>query len=786
MRWTSGVQFAPHGPPTLRGSFWFFLFLVFFAHARAQTLPPADVARVYAQAAEAARELQPQAVIAIVDRDGRALWVRRADGSGTVSAAERAIAVSKAGTGVFLSSNQQAFSSRTAGFIIQQNFPPRVLNRPPGPLVGVGFSNLAFSDVNYFRETDGRRIPGSRLYGSPGGVPLYLEGKLVAGVGVTGDGTEQEDASIVGEDVDEIIALSGQVGYAPADAIRGSHVFLDGIRVPYVNSAARRPGTGPAGPAVTVPEVPAVVWPTAVLGGVAGEVRSALRGDPVPGTIDGQARLSAAEVRQILSSAAARTLVTRAGIRLPAGVPMQVFITVVNNPNQPGQAPAVLGTFRTPDATVFSWDVAAQKARTALFFSSNTRAYSARTVGFLAQSNYPPGLQNQAPGPFNGLQERFSLPVLVGPTAGAVNGNLPNGITIFPGGFPLYRNGVLIGAIGVSGDGIEQDDLVAAAGTVGFQPDIAIRADTFTYRGARLPYAKFPRDAEARPAGAAVAGFAAGGPAEAPGDFLNLSARGYSGPDGPLILGFVTDSAGPAALLLRGIGPGLAQFSIPDALTAPSLVLRNSAGVAVAENAAWARAGNAAEIVATSARVGAFPLATGSADNAVLTALAAGAYTVTVGPGAGGAGTALAEIYGTAAPAEPGTLRNISIRGRVAGDEQPLMAGLVVAPGAARTVLIRGIGPSLADFGVAAPLGSVRLRLFNSAGQLVVEGAPSPGDSNAAEIRGVAAAVGAFPLAADATDPALLVALGPGSYTIEVTGRAGSAGEVLAEVYAVP
>ena len=788
MRCTSGVNFAPPSPPILRGSFCFFLVLGFCALGRAQTLPAVDVARVYAQAAEAARDLQPQAVIAIVDRDGRALLVRRADGSSNVSAAERAIAVSKAGTAVFLSSGQHAFSSRTAGFIIQQNFPPRVLNRPPGPLVGVGFSNLAFSDVNYFRETDGRRIPGTRLYGSPGGVPLYQDGKLVAGVGVTGDGTEQEDYSIVGADVDESIALSGQAGYAPAEAIWGSHVFLDGIRVPYVNSAPRPPAAGAvAGPAAPVPPTVApVVWPTDVLGGVPGEVRGAIRGDPLPGTINGQARLSAAEVRQILGNAAARTLVTRAGIRLPAGVPMQVFITVVNNPNQPGQAPAVLGTFRTPDATVFSWDVAAQKARTALFFSSNARAYSARTVGFLAQTHFPPGLQNQAPGPFNGLQERFSGPLLLGPTAGTANGNLPNGITIFPGGFPLYRNGVLIGAIGVSGDGIEQDDLVAASGTVGFQPDVSIRADAFTYLGARLPYAKFPRDSEARPAGAAVAGFSPLVATEAAGDFLNLSARGYSGPDGPLILGFVTDSVRPAPLLLRGIGPGLTQFSIPNALAAPSLVLRNSAGVAVADNSAWASAGNSAEIVATSARVGAFPLATGSADNAVLTALAAGAYTVAVGPGAGGAGTALAEIYGTGAPAEPGTLRNISIRGRVSGDEQPLIAGLVVAPGAARTVLIRGIGPSLADFGVAVPLGAVRLRLFNNAGQLVAEGAPSQGDSNAAEIRGVADVVGAFPLAAEATDPALLVALGPGSYSIEVTGRPGSAGEVLAEIYAVP
>ena len=764
------------------------LFGGWVASGRSQTLPSADIARVYAQAAAAARELQPRAVIAIVDRDGRALLVRRADGSENVSAAERAIAVSKAGTGVFLSSNQQAFSSRTAGFIIQQNFPPRVLNRPPGPLVGVGFSNLAFSDVNYFRETDGRRIPGSRLYASPGGVPLYRDGKLEAGVGVTGDGTEQEDASIVGADTDEVIALSGQVGYAPAAAILGSRVFLDGIRVPYVNSEPRPVAAGAGGgPAVPAPAAVApVVWPVDVLGGVPGEVRGAIRGDPLPGTINGQARLSAAEVRQILGGAAARTLVTRAGIRLPAGVPMQVFITVVNNPNQAGQPPAVLGTFRTPDATIFSWDVSVQKARTALFFSSDTRAYSARTVGFLAQAHFPPGLQNQAPGPFHGLQERFSAPLLLGPGAGPANGNLPNGLTIFPGGFPLYRNGVLIGAIGVSGDGIEQDDLVGASGTFGFQPDPAIRADTFTYLGARLPYAKFPRDAEARPAGAPVAGFANLAAAEAAGDFLNLSARGYSGPDGPLILGFVTESARPEPLLLRGIGPGLSQFAVANPLASPALVVRNSAGVAVADNAGWAGAANAAEIVATSARVGAFPLAAGSADNAVLTALSAGAYTVLVGPGAGGAGTALAEIYGPTAPAEPGTLRNISIRGRVSGEEQPLIAGLVVAAGGARTVLIRGIGPSLAGFGVAAPLGAVRLRLFNRAGQLVAEGASAPGDSNAAEIRGVAATVGAFPLAAEATDPALLVALGPGAYSVEVTGRPGSAGEVLAEIYAVP
>jgi hypothetical protein len=72
--------------------------------------------------------------------------------------------------------------------------------------------------------------------------------------------------------------------------------------------------------------------------------------------------------------------------------------------------------------------------------------------------------------------------------------DLPNGITIFPGGFPLYRNDVLIGAIGVSGDGVDQDDIVGASGTHDFLAPDAIRSDQFFFRGTRLPYAKFPRD----------------------------------------------------------------------------------------------------------------------------------------------------------------------------------------------------------------------------------------------------------------------------------------------------
>ena len=59
---------------------------------------------------------------------------------------------------------------------------------------------------------------------------------------------------------------------------------------------------------------------------------------------------------------------------------------------------------------------------------------------------------------------------------------------------PLYRGGVLVGGLGISGDGIEQDDFVAAGGARGFEAPDAIRADQVMVQGARLPYLKFPRN----------------------------------------------------------------------------------------------------------------------------------------------------------------------------------------------------------------------------------------------------------------------------------------------------
>jgi uncharacterized protein GlcG (DUF336 family) len=494
-----------------------------------------DVQTIINHAVTRAAAISPNSVIAVTDREGDVLgvWVMH---SNDATDPEVATAVSKAGTAAYLSSNQNAFTSRTAGFIIQQHFPPGVINAAPGPLVGVGLSNLFISDINKFRgphsvitfsATPGKTIqpvPNTSLDGTPGGVPLYKNGQLVGGLGVTGDGipgpipdfrAENPFIFIDGYDKDEDIALAGQHGYAPSSAILATNVFINGIRLPYVNSSTVFSNVtvqrGHADSHYPIRSAPVPFpYPVATVGGVSGQIRQPIQSDPRSGTINGQSRLTAAEVRSILSHAAHETCITRAGIRLPVGVSMKAFITVVNNPDEEGVAPVVLGTFRTGEATLFSWDVAVQKARTVIYYSRHDFlnfgvkvAMSVRCVGFLAQCNYPPGIDGNSQGPFNGQQERFSsllgnhcdpAGIRFDPTSANVNPALPNGITIFPGAFGLYRNGVLVGAIGISGDGVDQDDIAGAAGCHDFLAPFAIRSDQFLFRGARLPYAKFPRD----------------------------------------------------------------------------------------------------------------------------------------------------------------------------------------------------------------------------------------------------------------------------------------------------
>jgi uncharacterized protein GlcG (DUF336 family) len=210
--------------------------------------------------------------------------------------------------------------------------------------------------------------------------------------------------------------------------------------------------------------------------------------------------LSAADVKQVLDNAESTANQTRAAIRLPPGVKARMVIAVADLNG------AIIGLRRMSDATVFSIDVAISKARNMVYFNSTSRtaadltgvpvgtAVTNRTISFGAQPLYPPGIDGSTPGPFfNIFLQDLANPCTQGMQAGPPN-ILKSGIVFFPGSAGLYRNGVLVGGLGVSGDGVDQDDYVTSGGTLGFEAPANIRADQIIDQGVRLPYFKFPRN----------------------------------------------------------------------------------------------------------------------------------------------------------------------------------------------------------------------------------------------------------------------------------------------------
>jgi uncharacterized protein GlcG (DUF336 family) len=500
----------------------------------AEPLTAAEVDRVVAQAAAEAARQGLRAHVAVTDAEGRLLALfRMAGAADTVRIPGRpgeglggrelpagAAAHSKAGTGALLSSGGQAFSTRTASFIVQQHFPPGIDLTPGGPLFGVQFSSLPC------RGEQGPALPLG-LAGDPGGFPLYRAGVVVGGVGVEGDGRYGIDRDAISADDEddalreEASALAGTRGFEASPDIEASRILADGIRLAWSN----------VDPAASTSSAVAGVYELAPRAGQASPLAPAMSG-PVRGQVDpllpvraGRV-LSAADVGHILEQAAAQTVRTRAAIRQPLGSHARVSIAVVDVDGR------LLGFFQNEDAPRFGIDVSVQKARTAAFFSSpaaggalrsaglgryvgdlpldGSVAFSTRAVGVLAQPLFPSGIDGTDPGPFSvalpawspfhtGLQLDLVQDRLLGTAAGpgcTAIAALPNGITIFPGGIPVYRNGAFAGAIGVSGDGVDQDDLIAAAGSAGFEAPAERRSDRLVFRGVRLPWIKFPRHPE--------------------------------------------------------------------------------------------------------------------------------------------------------------------------------------------------------------------------------------------------------------------------------------------------
>lgn len=515
-----------------------------------QALTPGDVSVILQQAITATRQLGSAGTFAVLDRVGNVLAVYQMSGApttttingqlGAAGGLEGAVvpatlaAISKAGTGAYLSSQGNAFSTRTASQIIQEHYDPGQTNAPGGPLSGVQFSQLVCSDVTLKGQGSAGPHPlPLGLAGDPGGFPLYKNGDIVGGIGVEFDGIYTVDRNIFDyEDMpEERVALAATVGFeAPSERV-ASNVSVAGRSLRYSDL-----GYSDLTPSETLQELE-----SGGLQAVPGYCGAQIRGGVTFGTpesgiamttragvpaavltgryptkagrpLPNGSQLQVSDVNAILDAAIVTASRARAAIRTPLDTNARVSIFVVDDQGTP------LGFIRSQDAPVFGVDVSLQKARTAALFTSpdagavlaqgqgfsrnygaemvgftgvplnGTHAYAARSIGNMARPFVPDGIDGTGPGPlslpfpgvgntwspFNtGLQLDMVKAALLAPIlspgsipAGCASGpglgkQARNGIQIFPGGVPLYKNGTFVGAIGVSGDGIDQDDLTA-------------------------------------------------------------------------------------------------------------------------------------------------------------------------------------------------------------------------------------------------------------------------------------------------------------------------------------
>ena len=260
---------------------------------------------------------------------------------------------------------------------------------------------------------------------------------------------------------------------------------------------------------------------------------------------------------------------------------------------------------------------------------------------------------------------------------------------------------------------------------------------------------------------------------------VNVSIRATAGTGAnTLIAGFVLSGAGAKSILLRGIGPTLADYKVSDPLVDPSIVLHDSQGTALVQNDDW---GGAAALSTTFSSLGAFSLSASSKDAALLTSLSAGAYTMHVTTSNSTSGAALAEAYDANTSSTDLHLVNISGRGAVDASSN-LIAGFVVGGVGSMNVLVRAVGPTLSNYGVTGVLSNPKVTIYNSSGIAL---ASNDDWAGATALSSTFTKVGAFNLPAGSKDAAILLNLSPGPYTAVVSSVDGTTGIALVEVYAV-
>jgi hypothetical protein len=290
-----------------------------------------------------------------------------------------------------------------------------------------------------------------------------------------------------------------------------------------------------------------------------------------------------------------------------------------------------------------------------------------------------------------------------------------------------------------------------------------------------------------------------------PGYLANISARGFVGTGGGILiggLGLTGNGSSTKQLLIRGIGPGLYAtfptfFSSSSVVPDPQLVLysgnnplQTSGGVTIQNNnwgsPAYPGAATATALSTAYSTLGAYSLASNSLDAALLVTLVfngAGSITAQVSDVNQNTGTGVVEVYDYDTNAPTVRLTNLSARDLVETGQNILIGGFSISGSTAETVLIRAMGPGLTQvFQLPGTLAQPVLTLVDSKGNVVESNTGWGGDPT---LTAAEAVVGAYAVSSSSQDSFLLVTLNPGSYTAEITGVNNSTGIATVEIYEV-
>ena len=240
-----------------------------------------------------------------------------------------------------------------------------------------------------------------------------------------------------------------------------------------------------------------------------------------------------------------------------------------------------------------------------------------------------------------------------------------------------------------------------------------------------------------------------------------------------LIGGFIIGGTKSRKILIRGLGPSLANFGLVP-LADPTLELHDASGALIASNDNWMDTQE--EDIADTNLAPTSPL-----ESAIVMTLEPGVYSAIIKGNkldlgtAPSNGTALIELYDLS-PIIAEALDNISTRGAVHGTSDPMIAGFIVGNGSDVTVLIRGLGPSLADFDLVS-LSNPRIDLFDGDGNLLASN-DNWSDTQSSEI-------GATGLAPEnPLESAMLINVPRGAYTVVLSPvDVKDRGTALVEVY---